>query len=41
MVDLFQDNDVGRMFEKFFYTGDDRNIRKVWVGGRLVKGTFQ
>ena len=26
------------MLERFFFGGDDRNIRKVWVRGRLVGG---
>lgn len=29
------------MFEKFLLTGDDRNIREVFVGGREVKGLKQ
>jgi hypothetical protein len=26
--------------QKFLYTGDDRNIRKVYVAGRLVKWPY-
>jgi guanine deaminase len=26
------------LLEKFFFCGDDRNVRKVWVRGRLVGG---
>jgi len=28
-----------QMLERFFFCGDDRNIRNVWVRGRLVGGT--
>jgi len=27
------------MLERFLFGGDDRNIRKVWVRGRLIGGT--
>ncbi|KAB8238042.1 guanine deaminase [Aspergillus alliaceus] len=31
-------DDAEKVFEKFLMTGDDRNIVKVWVRGREVKG---
>ncbi|KAI9729697.1 MAG: hypothetical protein M1834_006647 [Cirrosporium novae-zelandiae] len=31
-------DDLGIIFEKFLMSGDDRNIRKVFVAGRCVKG---
>lgn len=30
---------VDELLEKFIYTGDDRNIKAVYVAGKLVKGT--
>lgn len=32
------DDDTDSMIQKFLYCGDDRNIRKVYVSGRLVAG---
>ncbi|KAF8602173.1 guanine deaminase [Ceratobasidium sp. AG-I] len=29
---------LAAMLEKFFFCGDDRNVRRVWVRGRLVGG---
>lgn len=31
---------VDELLEKFIYTGDDRNIKAVYVAGKLVKGTI-
>ena len=36
-IDLWQHDDLKSAFEKFIYLGDDRNINKIWVQGRLVK----
>lgn len=30
---------VDELLEKFIYTGDDRNIKSVFVAGRIVKGS--
>ncbi|KAH6561570.1 guanine deaminase [Batrachochytrium salamandrivorans] len=35
-VDIFKHDDAMSLFEKFIYLGDDRNIKKVFVQGRLV-----
>ena len=35
---MIEDEDtLETVFEKFLMTGDDRNIVKVWIRGRLVK----
>ncbi|KAG8694116.1 hypothetical protein FRC08_008697 [Ceratobasidium sp. 394] len=31
-------DELGALLEKFFMCGDDRNVRRVWVRGRLVGG---
>ena len=31
-----QDDDYYDKFQKFIFTGDDRNIRRVFVNGKLV-----
>lgn len=36
-IDLWHHDDLRTAFERFIYLGDDRNIGKVWVNGRLVK----
>jgi guanine deaminase len=36
-VDVLQKYDTEALVQKFLYTGDDRNIRKVYVAGRQVK----
>jgi len=36
-VDVLQPHDTETLVQKFLYTGDDRNIRKVYVAGRQVK----
>ncbi|KAL0946717.1 hypothetical protein HGRIS_012902 [Hohenbuehelia grisea] len=38
-LEVWQEKEsLPRMLECFFYCGDDRNIRKVWVQGKLVGG---
>jgi guanine deaminase len=39
-VDIFEEDkeDWDRVLSKWAFNGDDRNIRKVWVQGRLVAG---
>ncbi|EWC48564.1 hypothetical protein DRE_01786 [Drechslerella stenobrocha 248] len=34
----FGDEGVGELFEKWVTTGDDRNVLRVWVDGKLVRG---
>ncbi|KAG5458986.1 MAG: guanine deaminase-like protein [Olpidium bornovanus] len=37
-VDTFPEEDtLEEMLEKFLFLGDDRNIRRVWVRGNVVK----
>lgn len=36
-VDVLHPIDTGDLLQKFLYTGDDRNIRRVYVNGCLVK----
>jgi hypothetical protein len=36
-TDILEKYDIEELVQKFLYTGDDRNIRKVYVAGRLVK----
>lgn len=36
-VDVLLPYDIETLVQKFLYTGDDRNIRKVYVAGRQVK----
>jgi guanine deaminase len=36
-VDVLQQYDTETLVQKFLYTGDDRNIRTVYVAGRQVK----
>ncbi|CAG8567485.1 11014_t:CDS:2 [Acaulospora colombiana] len=40
-INLFEgiDDDVERVFEKFLFLGDERNILKVYVRGKMVSGT--
>jgi guanine deaminase len=33
------ENGLRKLFERFLFCGDDRNIAKVWVQGKLVGGT--
>jgi guanine deaminase len=35
------EENVGKMLERFLFCGDDRNIRKVYVQGRCVGGSFK
>lgn len=35
-VDLFGGETWGEKIQKWVWSGDDRNVRAVWVGGRLV-----
>lgn len=39
-IDLWQHDDLMSCVERFVYLGDDRNVKKVWVRGRLVKGSY-
>lgn len=34
--EYWEDETKEIMFERFVNTGDDRNVRKVWVNGRMV-----
>jgi hypothetical protein len=34
------DDDYYDKFQKFIFTGDDRNIRKVFVNGKLVHDSY-
>jgi hypothetical protein len=36
-VDILEKYDTEALVQKFLYTGDDRNISKVYVAGRQVK----
>jgi len=36
-VDVLEQYDTETLVQKFLYTGDDRNIKKVYVAGRPVK----
>jgi hypothetical protein len=36
-TDILEKTGIKDMIQKFLYTGDDRNISKVYVAGRLVK----
>jgi guanine deaminase len=36
-VDVLEQYDTETLMQKFLYTGDDRNIKKVYVAGRQVK----
>lgn len=38
-VDAFEEDGVRARLEKFVFCGDDRNIERVWVRGKLVAGT--
>ncbi|OTA99901.1 hypothetical protein M426DRAFT_76079 [Hypoxylon sp. CI-4A] len=39
VMTILEDRDsLKTVFDKFIMTGDDRNIKEVYVGGRLVKG---
>ncbi|KAK0704645.1 hypothetical protein B0H67DRAFT_603741 [Lasiosphaeris hirsuta] len=40
MTMVEDDDDLLTVFEKFIMTGDDRNITRVYVQGRLVKGAM-
>lgn len=35
-LDLFDGEELENAFEKFLFLGDDRNIEKVFVGGKQV-----
>jgi guanine deaminase len=37
--DCFENDDLEDVVQKFLYIGDDRNIKKVFVAGKLVSGT--
>ncbi|XP_031567451.1 guanine deaminase-like [Actinia tenebrosa] len=37
--DVFEDDSIEDLVQKFLYIGDDRNIKKVFVAGKLVSGT--
>ncbi|KAE8152881.1 hypothetical protein BDV25DRAFT_127638 [Aspergillus avenaceus] len=39
MAPVEEEDGIKGAFEKFVMTGDDRNIVKVWVKGRVVKGS--
>lgn len=39
MAPVEEEDGVEGVFEKFLMTGDDRNIVRVWVRGREVKGS--
>jgi guanine deaminase len=36
-TDILDKKDIKDLIQKFLYTGDDRNISKVYVAGRQVK----
>jgi guanine deaminase len=36
-TDIMDKKDIKVLIQKFLYTGDDRNISKVYVAGRQVK----
>jgi hypothetical protein len=36
-IDILEQYDTEALVQKFLYTGDDRNISKVYVAGRQVK----
>jgi guanine deaminase len=36
-IDILGQYDTEALVQKFMYTGDDRNISKVYVAGRQVK----
>jgi len=36
-IDIFKKDSFEDIFQKFIYLGDDRNIIKVFVNGKLVK----
>lgn len=36
-IDILEKYDTEALVQKFLYTGDDRNISKVYVAGRQVK----
>ena len=38
-IDVWHHDDLASMFDRFIYLGDDRNVVKVWVRGKLVKAT--
>ncbi|GES82881.1 guanine deaminase [Rhizophagus clarus] len=39
-LDIFDDlDDVERIFEKFIFLGDERNLKSVYVKGKKVSGT--
>lgn len=35
-IDIFEGDNIGNKFEKFIYLGDDRNIKVVFVDGKIV-----
>ena len=37
---LHRDDAISRVWQKWIMSGDDRNLRNVWVGGELKKNTF-
>lgn len=37
--DVFEDDTLEDVVQKFLYMGDDRNIKKVFVNGKLISGT--
>jgi len=39
-VDILEKYDTEALVQKFLYTGDDRNISKVYVAGRQVKWPY-
>jgi guanine deaminase len=36
-IDILDKTGIKELIQKFLYTGDDRNIRKVYVAGQQVK----